>query len=208
MRDKLKKLKLAKIQEQEDKYNQMIKEKRHFEELLERYSKYKTKDVNKTLLYNRNGRHSVQCASQPILEPLNMHKMNSEDRPREKEVRLQFASNPESPESMSRNDNKMLNKLDKLTKSQSMINLKQPENLQAESLNNSFKIHTIDEFDELTIEEQMSTLPHWKYKASFYNYVRGINTVSKDVIDDFMVLYKNKDYVKIFEFLQKNKPLK
>lgn len=56
------------------------------------------------------------------------------------------------------------------------------------------KIETVDENEELSIEDRMKNLPHWKYGAAFENYMEGITTVTPDVRDEFMKLYKIKNY--------------
>ena len=52
--------------------------------------------------------------------------------------------------------------------------------------NNMSKIYTVDETDELTIEERMATLPHWKYRASFDSYMSSATTVLPDLMEEFM----------------------
>lgn len=49
---------------------------------------------------------------------------------------------------------------------------------------------TVNEFDELSIEEQMQRLPHWKYSAAFENYMAAAENIPVAVVTEFMELYR------------------
>ena len=48
------------------------------------------------------------------------------------------------------------------------------------------KMSKIDEDDEIDIDEKLKNLPHWKYVASFTNYINGLTTVNPHVKEEFM----------------------
>lgn len=171
----------SQAEKEEEKHRLYEKEKQTFEELLEKFQNFKTRDSNKTLLNNKEGRLSYNYSSQPVLEPLVLEKVRSEAITKEKEVRLQ-SSKPIPTDLLSHKDLKLPLKLS--GKAKSMINL----SVNDKQSSNISNIQHFDDMDEPTFEEKMKSLPHWKYKASFENYMSGITTVTKDVIDEFMKL--------------------
>ena len=70
------------------------------------------------------------------------------------------------------------------------------------------KITTVDEEEEIDVEERMKRLPHWKYAASFRGYIDELQTVTPEVKAEFMALFESKKYKKIYDYLCKNKILK
>ena len=214
VRENIKKLKRDRESRAEEVYKQKLREQQQFNELLEKYQNFKSRRNDKTLLSNKRGRHSVLCSSQPILEPLRLAKMQHEPKSAlEKEIRLDVTSKAKVSDLMSQNDFKSPKpvSLKKGNNSRSMMNLLpniRESLIDVMSSRRPSEIHTVDEMEELPIEERMAKLPHWKYKASFESYISGITTITPDVKEDFMELYKKKDFKGIYSMLGKSKPLK
>ena len=90
-----------------------------------------------------------------------------------------------------------------------MGNLLKPQN-QIKSTSKSpriqiTKISEIEEEEEVDVEERMKNLPHWKYAASFTNYIKDLSAIRPDEKEDFLKLYKEKNYKAMYKFLCENK---
>lgn len=85
-------------------------------------------------------------------------------------------------------------KIPLIQKSQSVNNLIIGKNSLIPSKIDMSKISEINEHDEINIEERMKNLPHWKYGASFNNYIKGLDTIDPHVKEEFLKYYQNKDY--------------
>lgn len=70
------------------------------------------------------------------------------------------------------------------------------------------KNSTVEEEEEMDVEERMKRLPHWKYAASFRGYIDELQMVTPEVKKEFMALFESKQYKKIYAYLCKNKMLK
>lgn len=70
------------------------------------------------------------------------------------------------------------------------------------------KFSSIEEEEDTDVEERMKALPHWKYAASFTNYVKDIQGIRDDEKEEFLSLYKKKNYKKLYDFLCDHKKLK
>jgi len=53
---------------------------------------------------------------------------------------------------------------------------------------------SIQEEEDTDVEEKMKSLPHWKYAASFTNYVKEIQGIREDEKEEFLNLYNKKHY--------------
>lgn len=95
----------------------------------------------------------------------------------------------------------------KSDKSQSMANLLTTKN-KMKIKNGSpkipiSKISTVDEEEEteLDIENKMKNLPHWKYGALFHTYMNELKVITKLQKEEFMRIFKKKDYTGLYEYL-------
>lgn len=65
-----------------------------------------------------------------------------------------------------------------------------------------------EDLDEAEIEQKMKELPHWKYGASFDQYINACTCIPDDVKKEFMKLYKKKKYFNMYQILIQNKLFK
>lgn len=254
MRNKLKSLKSCYLEDKINKEKEMVKERFYFEELLEKYQKYRKDGEELPFPLTRNARSSLSYSSQPALATMSVNKVQSSLLKEEHEIRLPLSNNKfEDMQSKSpglggtiksiKKTQKLLDKdlestsaskrsKDKLKvspnqspvkdrsslgsrnrKNQPMLSARlrqMSNNDNSRSVNNLSlsakankttklkidisKISTIDELDDSAIESHMRSLPHWKYASSFDSYMQGFTLVTPDVKDEFMKLYKKKDY--------------
>jgi hypothetical protein len=210
VRSNLKNLKRNLIQEKIRKEKTMIKERTEFEGLLDKYSKFKNakEEMSPYLSRQMDRRKSLGVVNNNI--DLGYTGKKSRTGSIEEEVRLpssrkkhididKYLTMNKPTDNSTENLLKTSNRsrmiagpvLVRGPKSQSMHNLIKSKHALLSKVPDMSKIN---EDGEIDIDEKMKNLPHWKYVASFTNYISALTTVNPHVKEEFMKYYESKDY--------------
>ncbi|CAI2360810.1 unnamed protein product [Moneuplotes crassus] len=268
IRNKLKSLKQSYIEEKIRKEKELIKERYQFEQLLEKYQKYRRPNdelPTPMLRYHDNmesRRSLIQEAPKDLnffnsniqedeksergLTPSQKHAYSRNSIQNKKQVislrkikgaslsRLEKDFGTVSSGTLKSPHSSLIKKIEKQSlkrgtitsrekrlqqsdKSHSMANLLNAENkINIKERSPRVKgpkmpqpiFSSIQEEEDTDVEEKMKSLPHWKYAASFTNYVKEIQGIREDEKEEFLNLYNKKHYKKLYDFLCNHKNLK